>query len=43
MSLSTFQISTHVLDTNKGCPVIDLPVKLYKLINDSSWILIGDG
>lgn len=43
MSLRPFQISTHVLDTNKGRPVTDLPVKIYKLINDTTWILVTDG
>lgn len=42
MSSSTFKISTHVLDTNKGRPVLGLPVKLYKLNNETEWTLISE-
>ncbi|XP_017780472.1 PREDICTED: uncharacterized protein LOC108565480 [Nicrophorus vespilloides] len=35
-------ISTHVLDTTKGCPVSGLQVSLYKLI-DGRWTYINEG
>jgi 5-hydroxyisourate hydrolase-like protein (transthyretin family) len=43
MSSSNFKISTHVLDTSKGLPVFNLPVKLYILKTENEWILINEG
>ena len=38
-----FDISVHVIDTNKGTPASNLPVSLYKLKNDDQWILVSNG
>ena len=43
MSASNFKITTHVLDTNKGLPVPDLQIKLYKWKRDDEWIFISEG
>lgn len=35
-------ISTHVIDTSKGTPIVGLQVSLYKLI-DGRWTYINEG
>ncbi len=35
-------ITTHVLDTAKGCPAADIPVVL-ELLNNSNWQTIAKG
>lgn len=42
MALQKPPISTHVLDTAKGCPVGGLQVSLYKLI-EGRWTYINEG
>ena len=40
--VSTGILSTHVLDTSKGCPASGLRVLLYKM-NDVGSLLLGEG
>ena len=41
--LNIFDVSVHVIDTNKGKPVSDVPVSLYKFNNNDHWVLISKG
>ena len=35
-------ISTHILDTARGCPAADVPVRLEHYVDDQ-WELLGEG
>jgi len=37
------QITTHVLDTSQGKPVVDMTVFLYQYQNNNDWEAIGGG
>jgi len=36
-------ITTHVLDTARGCPAAGVPIRLYKRENDGLWVPLGAG
>lgn len=36
-------ITTHVLDTARGCPAARLPVDLHFFITGQGWMLVGRG
>ena len=36
-------ITTHILDTARGCPAADVPVGLERQNQDGSWCHIGEG
>jgi 5-hydroxyisourate hydrolase len=36
-------ITTHVLDTSRGCPAIGVPVSLSRAAPDQSWKLLAEG
>jgi len=40
---SLLRISTHILDTSRGCPADNVPVQIYKFIDENSWKLITGG
>lgn len=41
--MSRSPITTHILDTAKGKPAANVPVKMYQLIDDEQWSLLAQG
>jgi len=40
--MSRSPITTHILDTAKGLPAANVPVKMFKLVGDQ-WLFLTDG
>ncbi|MEO9497551.1 MAG: hydroxyisourate hydrolase [Vibrio splendidus] len=40
--MSRSPITTHILDTAKGLPAANVPVKMFKLVDDQ-WLFLTDG
>ena len=40
--MSRSPITTHILDTAKGMPAANVPVKMFQLVNDQ-WVFLTDG
>ena len=36
-------LTTHILDTARGCPAEDIPIKLYRITSNCDYTLLGNG